>query len=220
MAETQDPKGSPSGPCLYSAGSEPPGRPTRGILRPPGAPSPPGPATPLPGTSGRAGALCDPRAVRGRCRERPEVTRSRRKSRLCHPRKSRPLPPPESRVSACFPRGRPADMAHYNFKKITVVPSAKVSVRGPSALAFFLQRSPAGPATQATSSKLGVPRARPPPRKRVGSFLRPSSPLQRPGIPSSVIGVFAQRAGFLFRRLSPLRRGEALPQELGSFLRH
>lgn len=30
-------------------------------------------------------------------------------------------------------------MAHYNFKKITVVPSAKVRVLGPSAVALFLR---------------------------------------------------------------------------------
>lgn len=217
MEETQDPKGSPSGPFLYSAESEPPGRSTPGILRPPGAPSPPGPAAPLPGTSGRAGALCDPRAVRGRCRERPDVTRGRRKSRLCHPRKSRPLPPPESRVSARFPRGRLAVMAHYNFKKITVVPSAKVSVRGPSALAFFLQSSPAGPATQATSSKLGVPRARPAPKgwvpfsdlrvlyREEDSFLSDWSLFPESGVSLQTF------------EPSP---GEVLPQELGSFLRH
>lgn len=49
MAEKPDPTGSLSGPFLYSAGSEPPGRSIPGILSPPCAPSPRRPVPPLPG---------------------------------------------------------------------------------------------------------------------------------------------------------------------------
>lgn len=97
------------------------------------------------------------------------------------PLSSTEVPPPSSasgRRVCRLPSWPTVDMAHYNFKKITVVPSAKVSVPGPSVLALFLAGSPEGPppgpATQATSSKLGVPRVRtdpPAPPKKEGGFL-------------------------------------------------
>lgn len=101
------------------------------------------------------------------------------------PLSSTEVPPPSSASAACvgrLPSWPIADMAHYNFKKITVVPSAKVSVPGPPFSPFSsagrrraraCSAPPPGPATQAASSKLGVPRVRPapPPPKKKGGFL-------------------------------------------------
>ena len=50
------------------------------------------------------------------------------------------IPGSSAEVRAAVPSWRIAGMAHYNFKKITVVPSAKVGgPKGPSAPAFLGQ---------------------------------------------------------------------------------
>lgn len=66
-----------------------------------------------------------------------ELTHRRRKSR---PSQRKLLPGSSAEVRAAVPSWRIAGMAHYNFKKITVVPSAKVGdPKGPFVPAFLGQ---------------------------------------------------------------------------------
>lgn len=69
--------------------------------------------------------------------EAPELTQRRRKS---HTSQRKLFPGSSAEVRAAVPSWLIAGMAHYNFKKITVVPSAKVGdPKGPSVPAFLGQ---------------------------------------------------------------------------------
>lgn len=117
--------------------------------------------------------------------------------------KPRPLASAEVSLADLCPSWPTIGMAHYNFKKITVVPSAKVSVPRPSALAFLgrvagraraCRTLPPGPAAKAMSFRdWGLPGLGMPPERR-GPFtevlVRPQrigSP-QRGGVPPQKLG--------------------------------